>query len=206
MIQDNYTKVPNEILDNPELDVYERAILVIIARKTIGYGKKSDGISLSQFMKLGNIGKTKVISTIKKLEARGLITATRQRTKAGGYSYTRYSLKVVLHANKSCPPRGQQIAPDANIHEDNSTKDNRQNNLVEREKSRGFSRNIYHSLAGAERVEAVEAYIKDSIDMYVEGVIENKIAYRTDLRQKFISEDPMTLELFEQWYLQGGKI
>ena len=68
-----FTRIPNYILDDNTLDVYEFRILAHIARQTIGHEKKSDGISLSQFVDATGISKKKIIKTIKSLEDKGHI-------------------------------------------------------------------------------------------------------------------------------------
>jgi len=68
----NYTQVPNIILDDTTLNVYEFRIMVHIARQTIGYGKKSDGISLSQFVKATGISKDKCLRIIASMKKRSL--------------------------------------------------------------------------------------------------------------------------------------
>jgi len=85
--------VPNWILDNTSLSVYDRAILIHIARQTIGYGKKSDGISISQFVKATSISERKVRRVIKNLKENSYIIVTNQSLSNGGKSFNRYSLQ-----------------------------------------------------------------------------------------------------------------
>ena len=108
-----FTKIPNIILDDTTLNVYERAILIHVARQTIGYGKKSDGISLSQFGKATGISKDKAIRTIADLNIKKQLKVTKQTSANGGKSYNRYSLTLVLHkdylvADKDNPSTSQR--------------------------------------------------------------------------------------------------
>jgi len=89
--EEAFTKIPNIILDDTTLNVYERAILIHIARQTIGYGKKSDGISLSQFVKATSISKDKIIRTIADMKKKKLLNVTKQTAASGGKSYNRYN-------------------------------------------------------------------------------------------------------------------
>jgi phage replication O-like protein O len=91
----NYTQVPNIILDDATLDVYEFRILSHIARQTIGYGKKNDGISLSQFRKATGISVAKVHATVTTLKEKKYIKVTQQTAKSGGKSYNKYSLTLI---------------------------------------------------------------------------------------------------------------
>ncbi len=95
-----FTKVPNIILDDTLLDVYERSILIHIARKTIGFGKKSDGISLSQFTLATGISKPKVIRTIAELTKKRLIKVVKRTIPGKGKTFNRYTLSLVSHRHQ----------------------------------------------------------------------------------------------------------
>ena len=47
-----YTRIPNGFIDSLQLNPYQFQLLCIIVRKTDGWCKIEDGISLSQFEKL----------------------------------------------------------------------------------------------------------------------------------------------------------
>lgn len=70
-----FTQVPNELIDthlnkikNSELKVY-----MLICRKTLGFQKRKDKISLSQMTKITGLAKSTVIEAIKGLQHYGLI-------------------------------------------------------------------------------------------------------------------------------------
>jgi len=92
--EENYTRVPNIILDDTTLNVYEFRIMVHIARQTIGYGKKSDGISIGQFVDATGISNRKVQTTIRGLEKKKYIKVTRHTIKGKGKSFNRYSFTL----------------------------------------------------------------------------------------------------------------
>ena len=86
-----FTMLPNEIWDL-SLNIYQRAIIVHIIRKTIGWGKSFDGISLSQFVKDLGISKPKVISTLKELKKMNLIAIEHNFLANNSQTYNTYKL------------------------------------------------------------------------------------------------------------------
>jgi hypothetical protein len=89
---DNFTMVPNAFLDeqlNKIEYVSELKITLAVIRKTIGFGKQHDIISLSQFEKLTGLGHASVVDGLKYALDRGLVT----RLKQGQYWV--YSIQVV---------------------------------------------------------------------------------------------------------------
>ena len=72
-----FTAVPNIILDSCSrlLSPNEFLILMLIVRKTVGWHKSIDTISLTQFMKCTNLSRNTCIKAIKKLTNDGFITA-----------------------------------------------------------------------------------------------------------------------------------
>lgn len=66
----SYTKIPNEIIEalcHVNLSSYESRVLWLILRKTYGFHKKTDWISLSQFSKETGIDRRNICKVIKKL-------------------------------------------------------------------------------------------------------------------------------------------
>ena len=97
-----FTRIPNEIIDSSRLDPYQFQIFSIIVRKTDGWCKVEDGISLSQFEKIVTFKKCKIISTLKELEKMGLISKQiqfAQDTKTFSYSLYRISSTIVKEIN-----------------------------------------------------------------------------------------------------------
>jgi len=99
----NFFQAPNFLWDREDLDVYERVILIHIIRKTIGWGKSEDGISLSQFKKALGISKSTVIRTLKKLIEKNIIVKKTSFSKNGAQSFNFYSLtdEIIQKANSS---------------------------------------------------------------------------------------------------------
>lgn len=87
-----FTAVPNIILDSclKRLTSVEFMILMVIIRKTIGWQKKVDTISLSQFVKHTNLSKNTCIKVLKKLIEDGYIAEI-----SVGRSGTTYRLEPI---------------------------------------------------------------------------------------------------------------
>lgn len=77
--EDGYTKIANELLEaqaKTRIPGEARQVLDAIARKTFGYNKREDAISLSQFVLATGIKKPNVVRAIKQLQAMNLIIKT----------------------------------------------------------------------------------------------------------------------------------
>lgn len=73
----NFTQVPNEILEalaRTYLSPNESKIVFLIIRKTYGWHKQTDWISLSQIVEGTGIAKPNVCRSIKSLRKRNIIT------------------------------------------------------------------------------------------------------------------------------------
>lgn len=76
MNEESFTKIPNELMEvlmSPALNSSHMGILVYIARKTYGYHKKSDQISLSQFQNKLKLGRKYVNLYLKDLRLVSLV-------------------------------------------------------------------------------------------------------------------------------------
>jgi phage replication O-like protein O len=83
---DNYTQVPNFILDEWMANMTGSAfkVLMTICRKTLGWQKVSDDISLTQIERLSGLTRPSVINAIKELEEKELIFKD-QSTRMNNY-------------------------------------------------------------------------------------------------------------------------
>lgn len=97
-----FTRIPNNFIDDLKLNPYQFQILSIIVRKTDGWCKIEDGISLSQFEKLVTFKKPKIIQTLKELEEIGLISKKKQILDNNSNSFNIYKIsdRVVTENNK----------------------------------------------------------------------------------------------------------
>jgi|GEM_PF-2406086 len=81
-IEDGYTRLANEILEALcviNLSAYEFRVLMAIFRKTYGYQKKEDNISLSQIAAITHLSRSFVSRALRKLEFKGLIAVDRSQ-------------------------------------------------------------------------------------------------------------------------------
>lgn len=106
----NYTQVPNVLLDEwmPILSHVELKVLYAITRKTFGWHKDRDRISLSQLEKLTGSTKEAIVSASRTLQKRGLIN----KLVIGdpGRQATYYEL-VVNEDSNNCYPSAEPTPP-----------------------------------------------------------------------------------------------
>ena len=93
----HFTNMPNEIMDKwiLELGDVEYKIVTIIARKTYGWGKIEDKLSISQLMKLTGFSKSPICRALKRLVEDGYIQKQLAFTDCGDKDCSTYSLNVV---------------------------------------------------------------------------------------------------------------
>ena len=75
-IQDGYTRIANEILEtlgSARLTTYQWNVLMVVIRKTYGFGKKMDQISLRQLSRATGMLPQHVARTLKSLVARNIL-------------------------------------------------------------------------------------------------------------------------------------
>lgn len=103
-----YTQVPDELFDSlmPDLTEAELKVLLYITRRTFGFGKSSDAISLNQLIdgittKDGTVldrgtglSRSSVRRGVASLEARGVIVVSKVRSADGDYESNIYRLKM----------------------------------------------------------------------------------------------------------------
>ena len=193
-----YTKVPNSVLDVEGLDVYEFRLLLIILRKTLGFNKKSDGISISQFIKATGISKDKIIKSLENLQKNKFISIQKQTLKNGGKSFNRYTPLVfekdylVREKDKGSTSQRLGLVCEKDIQKENNTKENRQKR--EREID-----NIYFSLSDNEQLKEIDRYIKYLISK--SEYLKSEKGFSRKIKKQLSNGDEYQLEDFEKWYL-----
>jgi len=78
-IENGHTKIANEIMEalsKINLSPYEMRVLLVIMRKTYGWGKKSDKIPLSQIVEITGIAKPNVSRAMKSLVSRSIVISS----------------------------------------------------------------------------------------------------------------------------------
>lgn len=89
----SFTKVPNEVLEaltQTNLCAYETRVLMLIIRKTYGWHKETDWISLSQNSNGTGIRKPHICRAIKSLAARNIIVKGRNKQVGLQLDYERW--------------------------------------------------------------------------------------------------------------------
>jgi phage replication O-like protein O len=119
----NTTQIPNDVFDTllPQLSGGELKVLMYICRRTFGFQKDSDRISLSQISK-GIITKTgkvldhgtglckrHVITALKTLEKKNIIIITRTVDETGQNHVNTYSLNITATGRTNEPPVHQGV-------------------------------------------------------------------------------------------------
>jgi len=84
--ENGWTKIADEILEalaQVQISGHEWRLVMGLLRKTYGFGKKSDDISLTQWEKLTGLERRRVNEGLKRLERRGIIIIVRHGTGRG---------------------------------------------------------------------------------------------------------------------------
>jgi DNA-binding transcriptional ArsR family regulator len=127
-----YTQVPDEFLDKmlPYLSGAETKIMLYLFRKTLGYKKFSDRLSLSQIAngcrrrtgepidEGSGLSRSTVAVALKSLEKKGLIVVARMQTQAGDSDMNVYSVRwrregVVRKSDHPSPESGPPGNPES---------------------------------------------------------------------------------------------
>lgn len=99
----NYTQTPNELFDHwlPNLGEGELKVLLVIMRKTFGWHKEKDAISISQLSKITGLHEETVVKAAKSLQSKGIVN--REVIGQEGKQQTIYSLVIQEVSNNSYP-------------------------------------------------------------------------------------------------------
>jgi hypothetical protein len=126
----NYTPVPDELFDEqlPDLSGAELKVLLYIIRRTFGFKKESDNISLNQLLhgittkedvvldRGTGLSKKTLLDTIRNLIEKNLIISERRRSKEKGDEPTTYRLNIIGEtAENTHPPRGVKSTPGGGV-------------------------------------------------------------------------------------------
>lgn len=93
----NYTQVPNILFDYwmDKLSPGEWKVICCIARKTFGWGKEIDTISLKQIEKMTHLHRSSVIRGIETLIDYGLVIKIKSKTTDGDDAPNQYKINVI---------------------------------------------------------------------------------------------------------------
>jgi phage replication O-like protein O len=126
----NYTQTPNDLFDHwlPHLSESELKVLLVIMRKTFGWHKVRDKISISQLSQFTGMLRETVIKATKSLKDKGVII--RQVIGPIGKQETFYELVVNEDSNNSYPsvqptrPVGSDLLGSTDSQKKENTKEN----------------------------------------------------------------------------------
>jgi phage replication O-like protein O len=106
-----YTQTPNDLFDHwlPHLGEVELKVLLVIIRKTFGWHRKEDQISLSQLERFTGATQSNIGKAVKSLISKGLVS----KVVSGpiGKQQTFYELVVVDDSNNSYPSQIERTPP-----------------------------------------------------------------------------------------------
>ena len=120
--ENGFTAIANEILEQvvkTDILASEFRILLFILRKTYGYQKKEDRISLTQFEKGTELSRATVVKALKNLVARNILVKTAIPTYSFNKYYDKwvvYTAKLVKHNDKGSIARFTKIGIDGYTH------------------------------------------------------------------------------------------
>jgi len=220
-IVDDYTKTPNAcFIIMVFMTGSAFKVFMHIIRQTIGYNKKSDGISISQFVEHTGVSATQIKKALTELKELKVITVKSQTAKSGGKSYNRYSLNMkgintlVSKRNKGSVKstqghsrktakgtaendQGHSRKTAKGTAENDHTKDNRQNTIEQKKREREGS--IFFSFSDNLQKKYLDEYINHLIAD--SEYIKNETAFKIAIKKKFDKLDKNQLQDFEEWYL-----
>lgn len=117
----NFLQVPNVVIDEllPDLTGAELKCYLVVIRKTKGWNKESDNISISQFMKATGLSNSAVIKACESLVKYGLLVKENGSRNTGIYAVNSYS--------KNTCEESSQVTCEKSSHTKNNIKNTIQN-------------------------------------------------------------------------------
>ena len=117
----NFLQVPNAVIDEllPDLTGAELKCYLVVIRKTKGWNKESDNISISQFMKATGLSNSAVIKACESLVKYGLLVKENGSRNTGIYAVNSYS--------KTTCEESSQVTCEKSSHTINNIKNTIQN-------------------------------------------------------------------------------
>ena len=113
VVSPNYTQTPNDLVDHwlPHLGEIELKVLLVIIRKTFGWRRIRDRISISQLEKFTGSCAKNVLNALNSLIKKGVIT--KEVIGPIGRQETYYELVIEEESNNSYPWRETRGTPGA---------------------------------------------------------------------------------------------
>lgn len=100
LCQPNTTQIPNEVFDYwmGVLSPAEFKVLLCICRKTYGWHKDRDSISMKQIVAMTGLGRAGVFNNVKSLMDHGLLIKHKSKTTDGDDAPNMYEINVRVHS------------------------------------------------------------------------------------------------------------
>jgi phage replication O-like protein O len=161
------TPIPDELFDElmAQLSGAELKVLLYICRRTYGFKKERDNISLHQLVegittktgkKLDNgtgLGKASVARAVKALEEKGVIFRVKRQSKRRGDESTSYALRIIPVSQNETPPVAKMRHPRV-------SKLNPQQTVLQQTVRQPRNNNVWQSPVKTEDKDKVEYYAK----------------------------------------------
>ena len=181
-LEDGYTSIANELLEaivTVNLSPYETRIFFGIMRKTYGYHKKSDHISLSQLEQLTRIPRVNICRTLNHLTDRNMISKSSNNSRTTEWSiqkdYTLWGISV------------DSVSGD-NLSSDNLATENVQtgNQIVSPEIMGSVSTDTIDSVSRDNKVVSPEIHTKEIKDTIKDTITKDTIQKKEPITKESI--------------------
>ena len=181
-LEDGYTSIANELLEaivTVNLSPYETRVLLGIMRKTYGYHKKSDHISLSQLEQLTKIPRVNICRTLNHLISRNMITKSSNNSRTTEWSiqkdYTLWGIWV------------DSVSTD-NVSTDNASVEtiNQDNQIVSPEITGSISPATIDSVSRDNKVVSPEIHTKESKDTIKDTITKDTIQKKEPIKKETV--------------------
>ena len=173
----NFLQVPNAVIDEllPDLTGAELKCYLVVIRKTKGWNKESDNISISQFMKATGLSNSAVIKACESLVQYGLLVKENGARNTGVYAVNSYSKITHEESSQVTCEKSSPVKKVHSTHEESSQ--------VTCEKSSHTINNIKNTIQNTNK----KTTQKNSLDLLAEfGIVgqlaEDFIAHRKSKR------------------------
>lgn len=210
-LENGYTSIANEIMEAlPRIRIppEARRVLDVIIRKTYGFRKKKDRISLSQFAMATGIPTSKICRALKRLSGMNMITIEGEYN-GNIYSinkdYTTWNDGWVLPRvgtpktpQKVLPQPASRVLPRVGDTKEIYTKENNKNNkhMLERKKGPAKSKTNLSSKTYNDVYKIVDAF--EPVNAHWESLHENKKQYDASMRMLNIHGLPYILKVIKE--------
>ena len=133
LLKINHTQISNDFIDNyiSKINGGSAKVFLAIARKTIGWHKETDAISLSQIMEITGLSRQGCVDSIGELESKELIIVDRGDTHTNKYTINYGKVVNLLDqtSQKSRPQAGEGSQESRHTKEKNINKNKETNPL-----------------------------------------------------------------------------